>query len=113
VDKAHVEHAVGLVENETFDFAQSERIVFNKIKQPARRGNKNIDAIKQRTNLPTHRYAADRQRGSGGRGLTARRCRIGSAKAAVLPVPVWAIPITSRPDMTVGIVCAWIGVGVW
>ena len=25
------------------------------------------------------------------------RCRIGSAKAAVLPVPVWAMPTTSRP----------------
>jgi len=50
---------------------------------------------------------------AGGRELVARRCRIGSANAAVLPVPVWAIPITSRPDMTVGIVCAWIGVGVW
>src|SRR6516225_5456299 len=49
---------------------------------------------------------------TGGRGLAASRCRIGSAKAAVLPVPVWAIPITSRPDKTVGIVCAWIGVGV-
>ncbi|HJY47907.1 MAG TPA: hypothetical protein VJ349_04560 [Stellaceae bacterium] len=23
------------------------------------------------------------------------------------------MPITSRPDMTVGMVCAWIGVGVW
>src|SRR3974377_1060907 len=64
MDKAHVEHAVGLVENETFDFAQSERIVFNKIKQPAGRGDKNIHAVEQRANLPAHRYAADRQRGS-------------------------------------------------
>ena len=30
-------------------------------------------------------------------GVAASRCRIGSAKAAVLPVPVWAMPITSRP----------------
>src|SRR5665213_1895859 len=37
---------------------------------------------------------------------------IGSAKAAVLPVPVCAMPITSRPCSTSGMVWAWIGVGV-
>ena len=36
---------------------------------------------------------------------------IGNAKPAVLPVPVWAAPITSRPDMTTGMALAWIGVG--
>ncbi|CFN82255.1 Uncharacterised protein [Bordetella pertussis] len=35
-----------------------------------------------------------------------RRCRIGSVNAAVLPVPVWAAPITSRPSTTTGIACA-------
>src|SRR5215469_5189945 len=64
MDKAHVEHAVRLVENETFYFAQSERIIFNEIKQSAGRGHKDIHAVEQRANLPTHRYAADRQRGS-------------------------------------------------
>jgi hypothetical protein len=39
-------------------------------------------------------------------------CRIGSAKPAVLPVPVWAPPMTSRPARTTGIAWAWIGVGV-
>ena len=34
----------------------------------------------------------------------------GSAKAAVLPVPVCAAPITSRPSSTIGIALAWIGV---
>src|SRR5665811_1434623 len=37
---------------------------------------------------------------------------IGSAKAAVLPVPVCAMPMTSRPCMARGMVWAWIGVGV-
>jgi hypothetical protein len=37
---------------------------------------------------------------------------IGSEKLAVLPVPVCAAPITSRPASTTGIACAWIGVGV-
>ena len=40
-----------------------------------------------------------------------KRCRMGNAKAAVLPVPVCAEPITSRPARICGIACAWIGVG--
>ena len=43
--------------------------------------------------------------------LAARRCRIGSANAAVLPVPVCARPSKSRPARTNGIALAWIGVG--
>ena len=35
----------------------------------------------------------------------------GSPKAAVLPVPVWAWPITSWPASSSGIACSWIGVG--
>src|SRR3989344_326069 len=31
-------------------------------------------------------------------------------KAAVLPVPVWAAPMTSRPASTRGMALAWIGV---
>ena len=41
----------------------------------------------------------------------ARRCRVGRVEPAVLPVPVWAPPITSRPCNTVGMAWAWIGVG--
>jgi hypothetical protein len=44
-------------------------------------------------------------------GMAARRCRIGSAKAAVLPVPVCAMPHKSRPLRTGGIAWHWIGVG--
>ena len=36
---------------------------------------------------------------------------IGSTNDAVLPVPVCAMPITSRPSMAIGIALAWIGVG--
>ena len=36
---------------------------------------------------------------------------IGSVKAAVLPVPVWAMPSTSRRARTWGIACSWMGVG--
>ncbi|CAB5283835.1 hypothetical protein IST453_00804 [Burkholderia multivorans] len=41
-----------------------------------------------------------------------RRWMIGSEKLAVLPVPVCAAPMTSRPASTTGMACAWIGVGV-
>ena len=37
---------------------------------------------------------------------------IGSAKLAVLPVPVCAQPRTSRPVATTGMAFCWIGVGV-
>ena len=37
----------------------------------------------------------------------------GSTKAAVLPVPVCAMPSRSRPSSRVGIDCAWIGVGLY
>ena len=39
------------------------------------------------------------------------RARIGSAKAAVLPVPVWARPTTSRPCISSGMVSCWIAEG--
>ena len=35
----------------------------------------------------------------------------GSAKAAVLPVPVWARPSTSLPASRGGMQAAWIGSG--
>ena len=34
------------------------------------------------------------------------RCNRGSEKAAVLPVPVWAAPMTSWPERTTGMACA-------
>ena len=40
------------------------------------------------------------------------RSRIGSTKAAVLPVPVWAAARTSRPSRTSGMAAVWTGVGV-
>ena len=39
-------------------------------------------------------------------------CKVGSAKAAVLPVPVCAPAIKSLPANASGIACACIGVGV-
>src|SRR5438309_3045938 len=36
---------------------------------------------------------------------------MGSAKAAVFPVPVWAVPIRSLPARIIGKARSWIGVG--
>ena len=44
------------------------------------------------------------------RVAAARRSSEGSMNAAVLPVPVWAMPSRSRPVRTVGIAWGWIGV---
>ena len=38
------------------------------------------------------------------------RCSSGIVNAAVLPVPVCAAPMMSRPASTIGIALAWIGV---
>jgi len=38
-------------------------------------------------------------------------CRIGSANAAVLPVPVCAPAMRSRPASTSGMACSWTGEG--
>jgi hypothetical protein len=46
-----------------------------------------------------------------GAGVAERRCRIGSVKPAVLPVPVWAPASRSPPDSTAGIAWVWMGVG--
>jgi hypothetical protein len=37
--------------------------------------------------------------------------RIGIAKAAVFPVPVWARPTTSEPAIIAGMMAAWIADG--
>ena len=37
---------------------------------------------------------------------------IGSEKPAVLPVPVCAAPMTSRPAVTTGMAATWMGVGL-
>ena len=41
-----------------------------------------------------------------------RRSMRGRVKAAVLPVPVWAMPSTSRPARATGMAWAWMGVAV-
>ena len=49
---------------------------------------------------------------SSSSGWSAMCLNIGKRKAMVLPLPVLAIPIKSRPDMMAGMAWAWIGVGL-
>ena len=57
--------------------------------------------------------ASTRLRGMRARARPLERWQsIGSTKAPVLPVPVWAMPSTSRPSSACGIAWTWIGVGV-
>ena len=51
--------------------------------------------------------------GRSGPDLASRRCKMGVAKAQVLPVPVWAQPSTSRPARAGGMAFSWIGDGLW
>ena len=76
-------------------------------------------AIDPRTELGRAISAAETAEGGGkltltrwragvveGFSCTIMRCSRGSEKAAVLPVPVWAAPMTSRPCSTTGIACS-------
>ena len=145
-DEAHVEHAVGLVEDEDLDRREVDGALAEVVEQAAGRGDDDVDAATQRVGLRREADAAvdggradapvatvdadallDLERELAGRGedegadrATARRgstlggprrWSIGSTKAAVLPVPVWAPAMRSRPARTSGMASAWTGVG--
>ena len=143
-DEAHVEHAVGLVEDEEGHVAELHVAALDQVEQAARRGDQDVDAARQGLDLAAIAQAADdgaeaqaeaaavgvEAAGDLDRELAGRRqheraralglgalldaercCSTGSAKAAVLPVPVWAMPSTSRPCSSAGMVRAWMGVG--
>ena len=122
--KTHVEHAVGFVEHEKFHLVQLQRALFQMIEQSSGRGDDDVRAGAQFIVLLAVADAAeddgDFQIGEAGeiaeggfhlRGEFARGfedeharaaglCwpsleRMGKANAAVLPVPVCALPMTS------------------
>ncbi len=125
--EAHLEHLVGLVEHQEAQLGQVERALLEVVHDPARGADHDVHAAAQGGQLDAVPLAAvDRQhvqarqvRGvaleglgdlegelAGGgehqrlRASSARRStcdRIGTANAAVLPVPVWARPTTWRP----------------
>ena len=51
VDEAHVEHPIGLVEDQDFDVRQIDVALLHQIEQPAGRGDQNVDAGVQGSHL--------------------------------------------------------------
>ena len=145
LDEAHVEHAIGFVEDEEGHLAELHVAALDQVEQAARAWRpgcrRRAAGSRSGGRSPGRRRrcrgagrgrgrrcrscarSGRRARGSArarehagswagrGRWWSERCCRIGSAKAAVLPVPVWAMPRTSRPCSSAGMVRAWMGVG--
>jgi hypothetical protein len=61
-DEAHVEHSVGLVDDEEFDARQQELAALEMIEQPARRADEHVDAARDLGILVAERDAADQER---------------------------------------------------
>jgi hypothetical protein len=59
VDEAHIEHAVGFVENQHFYLVEPQRTAVHQIEQAAGCGHKYFHASRQRADLPIDWYAAD------------------------------------------------------
>ena len=62
MDEAHVEHAVGLVEDEHLDIVEAHRAAVVEVEQAARRRHQHVDPARQRADLLADRHAADDQR---------------------------------------------------
>jgi hypothetical protein len=63
MDEAHVEHAVGFVEDEHLDLIEAHRIRTQQVEQPAGRRDEYIEPVHEVTHLAAHRHAADDERG--------------------------------------------------
>jgi hypothetical protein len=57
-DEAHVEHAVGFVEDEEFDEVETHGLLFDVVEQPAGRGDDDLAAFLQFGDLRAHVDAA-------------------------------------------------------
>ena len=63
VDKAHVQHAVGLVEHQDLDLAQVQRALARVVQQAAGGGHQNVHAAAQLRDLRAHAHAAKHHHG--------------------------------------------------
>ena len=61
-DEAHVEHAVGLVDDQDLDVGQQDLAALEQIEQAARRGDQHVDAAVELALLVGEAFAADQQR---------------------------------------------------
>ena len=61
-DEAHVEHAVGLVEDQDLDLVETDGAAVVEVEEPAGRGDEDVDAVGERADLLADRHAADGER---------------------------------------------------
>ncbi len=61
-DEAHVEHAVGFVDDQDLDAGQQDLAAPEVVEQAARRGDQHVDAAVELLELVVERDAADQQR---------------------------------------------------
>ena len=143
-NEPHVEHAVGLVDDEDLDAGQQDAAALELVEHAAGRRDQHIDAAVElggSDRRTTRRRSAGRPRACGScrifrssrapaprvrgsaRGSACAACgprarpfsssvSMGSTNEAVLPVPVWAMPMMSFFSRTCGIAWAWMSVGV-
>ena len=135
-----VKHGVRFVQYQDLDMGETDRFLVYVVEQATRAGHNDLDSCAELLNLRIYVHSSvdgdtfqlsllaqqaygymdmfgelscrrndERPHGSAGPGD--RRSRIGSTKAVVFPVPVWAKPMTSWPSRTCGIACFWLCVG--
>ena len=61
-DEAHVEHAVGFIDDQQFDAGEQQPAAFGVVEQPAGRCDQHVDAARQFGVLVAERDAADQER---------------------------------------------------
>ena len=61
-DEAHVEHAVGLVDDEDLDVGEQDLAALEQVEQAAGRGDQHVDAAIEHASPVVHALAADQQR---------------------------------------------------
>ena len=139
LEEAEVEHLVGLVEHDEAALVQDERVARDQVEHAADGPDDDVPArlaaapaacgsarrrTRRRRRRPCAAVGAQRLRDLDAQ-LARRREHerldlavlgstysiIGSPKAAVLPEPVWAWPMMSRPSSSGGMACSWIGLG--
>ena len=106
------------------DVGAAAQVQHLRVDRHAAEHDRRLQPPRQRGQQGAHRLADLRrqlarghqhQRAGAPRRLRAARrrscCSSGSAKAAVLPEPVCAVPSTSRPRKTSGMAADWMGVG--
>jgi hypothetical protein len=72
-EEAHVEHPVGLIEDEDLDLTEVGHPLADQVEQAARRGDEDLDTGAERLDLRVHRDAAVDHRGAQRDGPAIRR----------------------------------------